>query len=871
MWIPEVQLGCVKTYHAAVSAPSASDTFNRANLLEEIHQQQQRDAQTEFRLRERRAARTRAVRRARHRNRALAVVAAVMVLAGVFYGVRRFMLEQRIEQGIAASREPLTVSSVNSLEAARTLLDATLEVAPDDPDVLGRRALVLTHLHVRGAVDATDVRAAAAEAKAVGRPEGPLCEGMLAALEGDFDQARRAYEGALVDEALWVRTDAAWLQAVVALGHPYDVAMEDAAVERLEASIETMPTSLNLRALATLVARRGDMERALALTEEARALAPEDLGLSVDEAFFKVLKAESVAGALELIEALEGAVRGPDAVRLSLAKGLAELHEGEPDDGIEALSDAWRALSPADNDARLHVLEGLLSYGRVERVRDLRDGVHLGSQADSIVDAWESLARGKSKEALASLASMPQTLPRVGHLQAMALVEERRFSEAAQWVTFARTRLPDRPDLAVAAARLAIATGQETPRAREELEALAHEHPWTYRVWTGLAEARLAALDPHSPDEDARSKAVDTLRKAIDRESAPAEAAYRLADYYGARIFEKPEEAALALKYYRMAAESSSELGLHRAAYGAFLAQLARAREAREVLIPLSDDASLGPAPLLELARISSTDASLRGTPVDEGIREWLAEATNRGAEEHLVELEWARYELARRNPQALERARARLARLVRGRPRDVEVRGLYAQSLLSLGELGLARSTLSAGIRRTRRALDGRLYVGLARVELAKKQRRRAASLAYKGWRKMVREPDLPVGSLLDTAPFVAGLWTDLGQPKAAATIGRGLTLRAPVSPRAWVLRGRIELAGDRAAAACTSGDEAVELDEALPSGWELRGDCLMELRAFDDAVESYEKAVALAEGTVAHRPLEQKLATARRRAQRK
>jgi predicted Zn-dependent protease len=123
----------------------------------------------------------------------------------------------------------------------------------------------------------------------------------------------------------------------------------------------------------------------------------------------------------------------------------------------------------------------------------------------------------------------------------------------------------------------------------------------------------------------------------------------------------------------------------------------------------------------------------------------------------------------------------------------------------------------------------------------------------------------------LLDTAPFVAGLWTDLGQPKAAATIGRGLTLRAPVSPRAWVLRAGIELAGERPGAACTSADKAVELDGALPSGWEVRGDCLMALRAYDDAAESYDRGAQLAEGTVAERGLQRKLAGAQRKAKKK
>lgn len=854
-----------------MSAPSASDTFSRASLVEEIHQQQQRDAAEASHHALQLERSVQAKRRAKVRNRVLAFVAVVLVLGAVALAVKQLVERRRVETGLSSATEPLAASSVATLEVARTVLESNLEVAAAHPETLGRLALVLTHLHVRGTVSEEDARAAANAAKQAGRPEGPLCEGVLAALAGDFDQARRAYEAAQQSEDVLILADAAWLQAVVALGHPYDAAMEDAAVARLEASLEQRPWAFNLRALATLVARRGDLERALALTQAARELAPEDTGLSIDEAFFKVLKAESVAGALELVDALDGAVRGPDAARLSIAKGLAELHEGEPGDGVEALSDAWKALSPADNDARLHVLEGLLGYGQLSRVRSLRRDVHLGSQADGVVDAWEALVEGRSKEALATLESMPQTLPRVGHLQALALLEQRRYAEAGQWVEFARTRLPDRPDLAVAAARIATVTDGDRPSALAQLEALADDHPWTYRVWTGLAEARLAALGAEAPEDAAREAAHAALRRAIDRETAPAEAAYRLAQELSQRIFDEPEVAGDALAHYKLAAETAPKLGLHRAAYGAFLVQLARAREARAVLIPLTEDPALGAQPLLDVARTSSTDALLRGTPVDEGVRGWLTEAARRGADPNALELEWARYELARRNPQALEQARTRLAKLVDTLPRNVEVRALYGTSLLSLGELRLAKTSLAEGIRRTLRSLDGRLYVVLARIELAGKQKRRAASLAYKGWRKMVREPGLPVGALLDTAPFVAGLWTDLGQPKAAATIGRGLTLRAPVSPRAWVLRAGIELAGERPGAACTSADKAVELDDALPSGWEVRGDCLMALRAYDDAAESYDRGAQLAEGTVAERGLQRKLVGAQRKAKKK
>lgn len=852
-----VLLLSVTAYHAAVVAPSASDTFAGQSLVEEIHVE-----------REREATRQRGDRRRKVRNGVIVVLLATVALAAIAVGVKRVLDTRRIERALASATQPLAASSSVELEAALTLLESNLRVESDHPQTLGRIAQVRAHQYVRGFVERETALAAANLARDAGRAEGPLAAGMIAAFDGDFDQARRAYEAAPVQDPL-IAADAAWLRGVVALGHPYDVALEEGAAERLREEFERQPWALNLRVAARLAARGGDLERALSLTERARELAPHDVGLSVDEALFKALKAEAVEGVLKLVTMLDegGAVQGPDVARLRLAEGLARLHQGQLEEGAVALLSAWDDLPPADNDNRTHVIEGLLSSGQLDRVDALREDEHLGSQADGLFDAWADLARGESKTALARLEQMPQELPRVAHLQALALTEVYRYPEAQRWVDYARKRLPDRPDLRVAAARVAIGTQSEPDRAREELATLAEQHPWTYRVWTGLAEARLAV--PQRSDAQTQ-EALRALERAIEREQAPAEAAYLLARHHAARIFDDPEAAAIALENYKRASQTPPRSGVHRAAYGAFLGQVARAREAKTVLLELVDDASLGPSPLIELARVVTTDASLRGTPVGEDVIGWLDLAAQRGAEASTIELERARYELARRNPQALERGRRRLEALLIADPQNIDVRALLGRTLLALGDSRAAKVTLRAGIRRTLRVVDGRLYVVLARAELADGKKRRAASLAYKGWRKMVREP-LPVGALLDTAPFVAKLWTDLGQPKAAGTIGRGLTFRAPVSPRAWVLRGEIELADERAGAACRSADKAVELDEKLPAAWALRGGCLLAIDANDKALESYERAVKLSEGTVSQKDMEAKLDRARRRAKRR
>ena len=113
MWV-------AKAYHARVSAPSASDTFNRVSLVEEIHQQQQRSAQEESQRREREEKDARSARRKKVRNWVLVIVAAVVVLGAVAYGVKQFVETRRVEQGLASAAEPLAASSVAKLEAALT-------------------------------------------------------------------------------------------------------------------------------------------------------------------------------------------------------------------------------------------------------------------------------------------------------------------------------------------------------------------------------------------------------------------------------------------------------------------------------------------------------------------------------------------------------------------------------------------------------------------------------------------------------------------------------------------------------------------------------------------------------------------------------
>lgn len=820
--------------------PSTQAPNPSGSLVDEIYEKRQRALADAIK-----------VRRKRVRANILfgVVIFAVLIVAGLT--VKYFVEQHRLTVGVEQAPSRIAVSTPASLDAAIARLEQNLEIESSHGPTLGLLAAVKTHQVALGLADLAEAQSAIEAAEEAGLPEAPLYTGMLAALEGDFDRARRAHDAVDPNVAgVVLRNDAAWLEGLVAVGQPYDKALGDEARARLEAALALDPTWVpNRRLLGELLAREGKVDAALTLVETNREHAPDHLGLSVDEAVYHALKAEQLDGVTQLARQLLARedTPPPDRARAGLALGISELHQGDYDDGVKTLREAWAALPRWDNQSRMLIIEALLSAGRLEAARELRDEQPLGSQADALFDAWTSLMEARGPEALKTLGALPQELPRVAHLTALGLVEEGRDDEAVRWVTYAQKTLPYRPDLDIAAARLKGRVGDGEGLAR--LQALSAAHPYAFRVWTGLGEALVAAPNP---DEKRRERTIEVLERAVKRESAPAKASYLLAERQAELAAETPKIASDALEAYARATKLAPHSTLYKAKYGAYLGELGRAAQAKESLLDAMDDASLGPEPLIVLVRVVVVDAYRRQAPVPEMASAWLEEAAARGGDPWELELEWARFELARGTPTSLEQAVARATRLLEHAPRNIDGRAILAEALAKQREFSAARDTLRRGIARTLKKLDGPLYVAWAKVELADRNKRRAASLAYKGWRKMVREPR-PAVELLATAPFVAGLWTDLGQPRAAGTVGRGLVARAPFSSEAWVLHGQVQLKDDAVGPGCEAADKAVELDEDYAPGWALRADCLLKLRKRDEARESLKTAVEKAKGTPA------------------
>ena len=820
------------------------------SLVEEIHEQRAR-AEVERRIH----------RRRRRRRRVVGLfgalgLATLSTLAGVEL-VQRYRIEQRI--GVA--EQELSVSSPAALNRATDVLDRNLSVEPEHAETLGLLAFVRVHQYAEGLVDVSRAQAAIDDASRVDEMGASLAAGILAGLQGDFDTARRTYEAQLgdvpersSDERTVAHNEAAWLRALTALGRPYETDRVHDALVRVQAVLEAEPTWVpNRRAAAALLVRQGQFDRALEVLAAGREREPGHLGLAVDEAIVHATMLDELEGVEQVARDI---LDHPDATATDrayarLALGLARLHEDEAG-ALDDLEQGWEALPDWDNHSRDLALCAVLAAGEVEQARRWLEQSKLGPLGDELLGAWLDLVKGDAPRALQRLAELPQDHPRVARLQALALVEQGRWGEARQWLEYGRNQGLEHPDLDVAAARLQL-RGDDAAAALQTLEALAKAHPRTHRVWTGLAEARR--------ETEAEPEAVDeAIEHALEHEPAPAEASWVQGESLRVAAVENPERAEKALAAYRKATDLAPAIDRYAVELGLFQAELGMLEQARQTLHPLLEKEAIDPRALLTCAQMDVEQAWLGGTAVPEAVRGWLERAGQLGADGWDLELEWARFDLAHRDPASTERARARAAKVVEARPKSIEARVVHARALVAQENYGGARATLRQGIRRTLRTIDGRLYVTLAEVELARGKKRAAASLAFKGWRKMVRQPATGA-ELMAAAPFVSQLWKNLDQPRGAVTVGRELTERLPFSVQAWVLRGENQFLGDHAREGCESAERAMAMAPENPAAIALHGDCLTRRYDFEGARKAYEQAVALSEGTPEQRVYARKL----------
>lgn len=815
-------------------------------LVEEVHQKRQRDA-AEMAL-QAAAAQKQVVRaqRRRTRNLILFTIALVALFAGSAYGIKRFVDYSRIKDGLAAARTHLAAATPSDLENAGLELERNLLIQKRHAKSLGLMAIVRARQAGDGLITLDDARAAIEAAQERESSESHVAAGMLAAIDGDLETAQSELDSAAAPTG---DPNAAWLAGAVARMQPGDETLRTRGLAELTASLDADGSSVPNRRLAAMLLaddRRFDeaLEHLAATEESGHA------GAAADAALIAAIDFEEPSTVLAAADAAIQVANASEADRAParIARGLALLRKGEPDDAADELIQGWKTLPTWERAKREIAAEGLVVAQKIDKAKELRSTLPAYAYADAIFEARAALFEGDPTAALRHLGSLPQDLAVVAQIQALALVEQRRFAEAEQWVTFARTALPKIPELEVSEIRIAIQKGDA--EARKRLEKIKENHPYAHRLSTALAES--FAVETTLTDEQKKEQ-LKAIKRAIKREPAPAEALYLRAENYAAQVPLKPDAATDALDAYERATEASS-LARYRSAYGIYLATLAHKQRAKEILSEVTSDTQADWKAFLALADLALEAALKTKKAAPQEVEGWLTEAGQRGADVWELELRWAQLELTRGTPQALQNALVRSQRLLAQKPQHVEGRKVHALTLIEQGRLDEARATLKDGIRRTLRKMDGPLYMAMARLDVVEGNERRAAGSAYTGWRKMVAEPR-PPDELLETAPFVGDLFVGLGQERVASTIGKGLTSRVPYNAFAWTLRGEYQLAAEFEDGAKESAIKAVKLDPDLARAHALLGDYYRTTRRFKSAKAEYTKAAELAKGTPAAR----------------
>ncbi|MBL4686505.1 MAG: tetratricopeptide repeat protein, partial [Nannocystaceae bacterium] len=511
------------------------------------------------------------------------------------------------------------------------------------------------------------------------------------------------------------------------------------------------------------------------------------------------------------------------------------------DHALRRLDEAWESLAPWNTLNRRLAIEASLEAGDATRIAAWVEQTRLPEGEGEVFLAWGVLLEGDVMEALRLLAALPQTNPRVGYLQALALVEQGRWAEAQPWITRTETLLPGRVEIEVARARTEVRLGNALT-ALGKLTALAEFEPYAPRAWTGLGEAHLLQKEP---DLD---EAERVLQRAVEREPVPADALLLLANVAMLRDPKGPKARLAALRLLERATEANARLPKFGEALALHLAELGLLVRAREALEHGLDRPGAGAAIPLALAGVLTRELD----PQLETIDALLQRAEDRSAPEGVLAVARAQLLLLQGDEDALTQAdRVIVAQLGR-QPTDVVAHSLRVRILLARRDIAGAETALRRGLAAVEAGNKGRLYFEWARLESKTGRRKTAAPRSRRAWVELLTE-QREAWVLLDAADLSVRMWLRSKMERVATTIAHQLTDRLSYHSRAWTIRARAQLAAGEAGDACKSADKAVALDAEDPQAHEVRGDCLLRFGSRDKAKASYERAVSLAKGTSA------------------
>lgn len=831
--------------------PTRGPRTSLIDVVREEHEQSERER--------------RRVRRRRIFRWVFGVLATAIVSIVVGYAALRWMRARQADHRVEVAREQLAADQPDGLALADAMLSINLDEHPDDARSLGLNALLQVHRFRYGQIAREEVVVAIERADTQGCEEAVVSEHILAALDGELDRSPDAYASISSNPFFEseVLNEQAWLSGMVAIQRPYDRSAVQAAVDRLLKRVEQAPDwVLNTRVVSALLARQNAFDRALEVVAAGRKRHPEHLGLSADEVVLYAFKGEraegvrSAADALLRLKTLEPWNRG--LVDLALAR--LDLDVGAYQTGVEHLKSAWSTLPEWDALHRDDAIDLALTHGEADLVRTWLKSYHPSDAAQIIYDAWLALLEGDAAKALESLAQADRENPKFARLEALALVEQRRWQEARRWLDYLEGRGIHRPELDVAAALVTAGVSSEhhdLQAASKRLQAIAELQPRTRRVWTAQAEVALAMGE--------QKPAREALQRAVEIEACPGLAHRRLGELLSDGADTDPKRREQALAAYRKAVDVDPWDVMHQASLGRFLFRSGRIDEAITTLqaVVARSDSSAPASVYLDLAQALSRkrlDGDL--TVAIDDVGPWIESARKAGADPTALVIEEARWALAIGDEDALQSARARLNTMLPSLPSEdaVDARVVLAAILVHKNDESAARAVLRAGLRGVRRN-DGSLYLALALVEVADANKRLAASLGFKAWKELYNDGATP-RVLLDAAERVTQMWLAIDQPRTARRITRELTERVPDIAQAWVVRSNAELKNDNVDEGCTAAEQALSLEPEQPASIAAMGDCWTKRFNFDKARDAYAQAAKKAEGTAAERTYRRKLA---------
>jgi tetratricopeptide (TPR) repeat protein len=797
-------------------------------------------------------------------RRAAAMSTLAIVLLLIAFAVKLFADARDRARRIETARDQFELGTLEDVEAAAQTLEAALVDHAGDGALEAALAVVRAQAAAEYGADVSAAEAALAEA-----PESrdrEMASALVAFARGEWEDGEAALGRlrAMAPDSGLAGADDAWLEAMLVIAttvDPNDPRLAS-SVQSLVAALERDPSRTSLRrALVTVYMAQANGKAALEELDRARNLAAEHVGLAADEALYNAMLRQRLGGVASVADqlvAMGERLSAPDLARARIARGVVHVYAGEIDEGLRLFETAYDDLPQWDRMTRMLVLEVSMEAGQGARVADWLDAARPTQVDRDVFAAWQELAKGDVMKALASLAALPQELPRVAYLQGLALVEQGRWAEASAWLERADKLLPGRVDVAVARARVEVHQG-DVEVALRKLEGLAEEEPFAPRAWTGLGEAHLATLTrqeekPANVDVVLR-RAEKALAKAIEDEPVPAEALLRTGDVWLLRADKQPDAALEALEFYERAAAANPHLPRYRERVVLHRHSLGLDAEAAKDAQALADEVGVdGSIPLvaaqIELAALEHE--RIAGTPeVYANIEGWLTKAAEAGADAGLLLRTLARLALRRDDDAELVARQTELLAHVDAKPAEVESRVALIRVHAALGDKERAEGTLRRGLGVVPEKQQGRLWLEWGRLELRGGSPARAASYTKLGFTRMTSEEGVGAQELLDAGELAVRAAIRAKKPKPAMTVGRQLVERFPWLGRAWRIRAEILLAAKETAQALEAVTKAVELDPNDVRAQELLGNVNLRFGQRDKAKAAYEAALELAKGT--------------------